>query len=921
MCCWLMLLFVAWPSAAFAQAELSSAQARTVQYVFVIDDSGSMSKHTSGGEAADPDRLSVFAVRSLLSMLDDADEATVVRLNGPDAQDTPPPIGPLSSNRTSLVRALELDGKLAQYAGQQTPCASALDHVQRALNQSWRPNVAQVVFFLTDGECTGELPQPAAYLKGVNSHQEGLFRFYLLRFSGRQYTRALERMAGLTDGQASEVSAVDPTTILKPFASALSRSQGYEAYLLTPSRNTLDAHLGARRVRLLAVAPDKGQPLSFQINNTRQGKAPERIGQERAGVHQYASGRRFRYVALDYKPGTSPISVSVKGAGNDWKIVAVPEYRLFVELELQDKECGQGGQPVQFVEVGGRVCAIAKLVNEEGQLVSESIASRGMDASVRYIQPGIKEPSELPLNRQGNQASFTLERVNLERGDHIFYPTMHIPVPGTTDTFVTLKGAARTLQVSSRSVSPVPARFDLGELVPGEERYLELKLQGNFPPTRARHVVEGRRQVPECVTFELSGVKEDQAQKITPSQTYTLGVKVAPYCGHASSSRDINTAIRLEFDKAASSRSVPSVLLPMTFSLVNRLDLPKTIISKIEGGSHEDVSVTLGGNHKQELTFKALIPPRQERQGWPGDELDVHFVDEDGKVIIDAQTGQPATTRDITFSRGADAAKGSQGRLTLRIDSDACCVEGKYRTELALIPTAGSREVIRVPIQVQVVSAGAWRCYGPMILYSLGGLLLLLLLLYIFNMFRQSDFLNRDMVASKLVPLRWDDWNEPSPHSRGAEDVKRMIRKGMPWYRRALSWLRANPFIFGLPGRAYHETVQLYLEPARDVSRSRVTLLAERDLYHQIATKPEEGSGRIFCTARGGALFFCVPDRDKRLGRLQYNDEFGGFDDGGWDDEASQDGPKLEVVRLRREELLDINAEREPETAAGWRVG
>lgn len=919
----LLLLSLLWmmPRAAHAQAELSSSQARTAQYVFIIDDSGSMSKHTTGGAAADPDRLSVFAVRSLLTMLDDADEATIIRLNGPDAQESALPILPLAQNRKSLLDQLELNGALAQYAGQQTPCKSALDYAQRALNQAWRPNVAQVVFFLTDGECTGEVPEPSAYLKAVNAAKEGLFRFYLLRFSGRQYTKTLERLALATDGQASEVSAFDPTTILKPFASALSRSQGYEAYLLTPAKNTLDAHVGARRVRLLAVAPDKGQPLSFQIDPARQGKAPQLIGQPRTGVHQYEDGRRFRYVALDYKPGDTPISATVKGAGQDWKIVAVPEYRLFVELDLRAGSCDERGEPVQFVEVGARVCAVVQLVNEEGQVVSEAIASKGMDATTRYSQPGVEKPSILPLNRQGAAATFTLERVNLERGDHIFKPMMRLPVPGTTDSFVTLRGAARTLQVSSRSVTAVPARFDLGELVPGEERYLELSLQGNFPPTRGRLVVEGRRQVPECVTFELSGVKENQAQKLTPNQAYTLGVKVAPYCGHSSFSKELNTALRLEFDKAATSRSVPSVVLPLTFSLNNRLEIPKAISAKIESGAKQRLDLGLSGNHKQDITFKALIPALSERQSWPGEDLDVVFLDDDQKVIIDPQTNAPALSKEITFARAEEGKGAQRAMLHVQVRSDSCCVEGKYRTELALIPTAGSREVIRVPVQIQVVSAGVWRCYGPAVIYSLIGLLALLLSLYIFNMFRQSSFLNRDMLASKLVPLRWDDWGEPSAYSRGAEDVKRMIRKSMPLHARILAWLKANPFVFGIPGRSYNESVQLYLEPARDVSRSRAVIQSERDLYQQLAQKPELGSGRIFCTARGGLMFFCVPDRDKRLGRLQYVDEFGGFDDAGWDDEYAQEGPKLEIVRLRREELLDINAEREPDTAAGWRIG
>lgn len=910
--CFFLLLFGT-SKVALAQGEVSSAQARTAQYVFVIDDSGSMSKQTRGGPPADPDRLSVFAVRSLLSMLDDADEVTVVRLNGPSDGESIAPISALRTGRAGRVKQLDLSNTLAAYRGQHTPCKVALDAVKQELNRANRSNVAQVVFFLTDGECTGEPPEASDFLSGLSSHEAGLFKFFLLRFKGREYSRSLVSIARATDGEETLVSAQDPTTILKPFASALSRSQGYEAYLLQPGKSELEAHHAARRVRLLAVAPDQGQDLSFKISPTRQGEAPQALAAPRKGVHQYADGRRYRYAALDYKPGTTPISISIGGAGNDWKVVAVPEYRLFVDVSLTAGNCGERGEEVQFVEVGASVCATVSLVNEDGEVVTESVAGRSTEALVRYSAPNSTSPSELPGNRLGDKASFTLERVNLERGDHIFRPTLKLDVPGAPGKKLVLKGSARTLQVSSRSIQAVPPRFDLGELVPGSEIYNELTINGNFPPSNGRMVVEGRDGVPECVTFELSGVEEGKSQKITPNQTYSLAVKIASYCGHASFTREVDTALRIEFDRAASSRTVPSVVLPVKFSLVNKIGLPKAIVSKIDGGKSEDLAIELTGNHKKAVTFKALIPPKSERGGWPAEDLDVVFLDEDGDVI-EAKEGA-ALTREVTFGAG-----GKPTPLRLRATSDACCVGGKYKTELALVPLAGSKEVVRVPVEVEVIEAGVWSCWGPFILWCIFGLLLLLLLLYIANMFRQSSFLRRDLLASQLVPLRWDDWGEPEAQSRQSDDVKRMVRRCMPFWRRALNWLKANPLKFGLPGNAYYETVQLYLEPARDVSRSRVVLLPERDLYQDLRRNPNVGKGRMFACARGGMLFFAVPGSDGRLGRLQFLDEFGGGYDSGWGDE-DEAGEDLEVQRLRKDELLTIDSEREADTAAGWRVG
>lgn len=913
---WVMALLVGWSwlgaSEAWAQgAEASSAQARTAQYVFVIDDSGSMSLRTRGGPPADPDRLSVFAVRSLLSMLDDADEATVVRLNGPRDGEAVRPIEPLARNRAQLNGELELGGKLAQYAGKETPCKVALDAVKAQLNQAYRPNVAQVVLFLTDGECTQQPPTTDGVLQGLRAHEEGLFKFYLLRFSGRAYTRALEELARKTGGEAAEVGAADPTSILKPFASALSRSQGYEAYLLNPNSTRLDAHQGARRVRLLAVAPDRGQPLQFKINAARQGEAPRVLGAPRGGVHQFEGGRRFRYAALDYKPGATPVTVAVEGGGRDWKVVAVPEYRLFVDMEVKKGRCPEGGAAVQYVEVGASVCARVRLVNELGEVVSQ-VAGRGTDAIIEYTAPGASAPSRLPANREGDKASFTIERVNLERGDHIFRPRLLLRAPGSGDEAMVLRGAARSLQVSSRSVKAVPARFELGELVPGQEKYLELTLQGNFPPSRGRLVVEGRRDVPECVSFWLSGVKEEEAQKITPNQTYTLGVKVAPYCGHASMNRDINTALRIEFDQAALSRSIPTVVMPLRMALVSKIGLPEALRAKLRGGQDVALDLKLLGNAKKDMTFSAMLPGVKERgQRWPGDALQIAFLDEKG-APIKATSGAYATSRTVTFGPGKD-----RDRLAMRVISDVCCDAGTFVTEIALIPKGGVKDVVRVPVEITVASAGLWRCWGRTILWGLVVLLVLLLILYIANMFRNSQFIKRDVLAGKLVPLRWDEWGEAQPYNRQAEDVKRLVRKAMPLHLRALNWLKANPLKFGLPGGEYYETVQLYLEPARDVSRSRLVLVPERDIYQTLRRDPQKASGRIYACGRGGLMVFCVPGREGRLGRLEYRDEYAmpasGFGD--------EDAETFEVVRLRRHELLSLDDEHEADTAAGWRVG
>jgi hypothetical protein len=911
---WFLVLWMlaSAPGQAMAQgAEVSSAQARGAQYVFIIDDSGSMSAQTSGGPPADPERLSVFAARSLMSMLDDADEATVVRLNSADDGEPVLPIGPLSEQRARIEAALSLDSKLSSYAGQNTPCATALKAAQQELNRVRRPHVAQVVIFLTDGECTGAAPEPTAYLNGLESHKEGLFKFYLLRFRGRDYTRSLATLAAQTGGEAAEISASDPTAILQPFANALSRSQGYEAYLLGPGRAQLEAHRGARRVRLLAVAPDKGQPLSLSLVPTRRGSvdaAP--MGAAREGVHQYKSGKRFRYVALDYKPGDAPVEVKVAGAGNDWKVVAVPEYRLFVDVVVHGGDCGAAGEQVQFVEVGSKVCVKARLVNDAGQPVTIDVAGRGTEASIRYAGPG-QQPATLPANRMGDDAVFSIERANLERGDHVFHPLIKMVTPGT-QTALSLRGAARSLQVSSHSVEAVPGQLALGQLVPGDEQYLQLSLRGNFPESQGRMVVEGRANVPDCVTFELSGAAEGKDLALVPEQQYTLAVRVAPYCGATSFSKDVTTALRLEFDKAASSRTPPAVVIPVRFSLSSKLELPDALRIKLTGGSRAEVEGAIKGNFKRPLIFKVLMPPESERgSGWPQTRLRLGFMDAKRALIMGkGKRGTFATTHELTIAAGAG------DRLALAALTDACCEAGSWRTEVTLIAKNGSKEAIRIPVEIDVEDAGMWGCWGHTILMSIGGLLLLLVILYIVNMFRNSSFIDRNILASKLVPLRWDEWGEPQPQANQLEEVKRMVRRAMPHHARALAWLRGNPLRFGLPGGHYEESAQLYLEPARDVHRSSIQLVSERDLFSHARANPNQHVGRIYATAKGGLYIFCFPDRNGRLGRLEFPEPL----DSGWDSYGDEEF-KPQLVRLKRHELLDVNADREADTAAGWRVG
>lgn len=875
-----LALFLAAPVS--AQTEVSSATARTAQFVFVIDDSGSMDR-------TDPDRLAVFAVQSLINMLDDRDEVSVVRLNGPHDGAPPPPIQSLGRNRSQVLGLLALDKAVADYKGQNTRCRSALEATQRLLNEAYRPEVAQVVMFLTDGECTPggeEKPDVDRFLDGLRSRRDGLFQFYLLLFRGATATPAMAALASRTGGEAIEVGGGDPTAILHPFATALSRSQGYESYLLTPSDPRLAAHRGAERVRLLAVAPGEGPPLALSVHD-RKGNTPRTTGAPRAGRHQYRDGRVFRFAALDYQPDIEPVTVSVTGAENGWKVVALPEYRLSVRMSFREGGCDRPGSLAQFgVDTGSTVCVVSELINGEGDVVGGEVAG-DLKTVVRVRRPDQPGSAAVELTANplpGDQARFGLVRGNLPKGDYEFQPIVTLSLsPGDE---VNLRGRPMSLEVSSVVVTPRPDRFDFGVLRPGESALRPLTLGGSFRPAPGRLSWRDRGDLPACVSAELSGTTEGKTQQVLVDQPYNLSLRVAPYCGPRSFRRPFDTVLRLHFETGAGQRPLPVVELPVRFTVAYEIHAPRELAARVKAGETVALPLRVTGNfHGGAIPLRAVVAGP--------DEVDVVW---------------PKDPDDLTLNSSSGG---------LRVSADRCCAGGSYSTRVGLAPAASQfrpegappLDPILVPVRIEVVPAGFWACYGPRILWILAALLLLLFLLYLANMVRNSSFLKAEVLASKLKPLVWTAFGGTAEQKGSQQDVLRLARKALPLRDRIVTWLKANPLRFGLPGRAYHETVEVFLRSHRDIARSSLALMAEPELQARMAREPETFGGRLFATALGGVTFLAVPDAGGRITGLAQD---------GWMP-ATEDG-KPKVVKLRRAKLLRQEGYEE-DTAAGWQVG
>jgi len=907
------ILLAAVPS--FAQSQVSSAEARAAQFVFVIDDSGSMKE-------TDPDRLAIFAVQSLIGMLDDRDEVSLVRLNGPHEGEDPPPIAPLRKNRSQIEALLGLNGRLASYAAQQTRCLSGLQATKRLLETAYRPGVAQVLFFLTDGACTPADEQPPidALLQGLRSHQEGMFQFYLLRFRGKEFTPALADLAKKTDGETIEVGGADPTAILHPFATALSRSQGYESYLLTPREARLAAHRGAERVRLLAVAPGPGPDLAFAIRD-RQGNAPALAGRARTGTHRFGNGRVFRFAALDYRPSAEPVTVGVDGAGDGWKVVAVPEYRLQVRLGVHQGTCESLGPPVRFgVGTGETVCVVTELVNAAGRVVGGEVTGGDLKAGVfirRPDQPG-SPPAETAANQiAADEARFGLLRSNLAKGDYELQPFVTLNL--SSGDAVRLRGRPMTLEVSSIEIQAVPDHLDFGRVEPGTTADRKVAFQGAFPQAPATVQLRGRADVPACVSVVLGDAAEGKPQEIIAGQGYNVALRVAPYCGPRSLSRSFDTAVVLSFDPGKTGHPLPSVVLPVHFELRYEIQTPQELKIPARGGKVKDRPLSVTGNFRGPVELRAILAePGEDGMPWPEDrdDLVLGFAGAGKKKVLE-KDAKTLLAHDFAVGQGAPP-------LLLRALAHRCCAGGSYETKLGLMPAASQPlppgavplDPIVIPVYVEVEPAGIWACWGVLFLWLLAALLALLLLLYVYLMFRNSSFLKADALAARLQPLVWTGYGDAVEQKNTKSDVLRLVHKGLPLGGRALNWLRANPFRFGLPGGRYQETVELFLQPHRDIARSQITLVPERDLERKLAGEPAGWAGRLFATAAGSVTFVGVPDAGGRMSRLvQQNGSFTGGADG-------TDKPR--AVKLRRAKLLKRLEDwesYEEDTAAGWQVG
>jgi hypothetical protein len=681
------------------------------QYVFLIDDSASM--RGEGGPAADPDRLAMFAVDSLIAMLDDADQAAVLRLNASSSEVDATQILPLASQRSAIESLLALDGTMAKYGGQSTPCKAGFEAAKRVLNAGYVPGYRQTFFFLTDGECTGGAPALDAFYGGLQSAEAGLFQFYALTFKGRAFSRELDSFVQKGGGQRYEVTGADPASILEAFAQALSRSQGYESYLIDPARaGVVPAHQASRRVRLLAVAPDAGTPLTLDLKPASKGELPRPIEASRDGSRfQFPGGRAFQWARLDYTASDADVLPSAQGAPN-WKIIALPEYRLRPDVVFFEGPCGSAAEPtIQSGSTGATVCAVVRVAGADGASVSAALARSGAEAALWMGPEG--QAKRLAARFDERLDGFTVERPPMDKGDYTARGVVQLRL-GKGQLGPDVAGAAVTFGVGSQSVLLDPASFALGAMVPGDERHLAFTPAGNFPNLLARLEVPAN-QLPSCVHVTIAGVQEGEEFALAAGQPSSLDVLIDPWCG----AKSFQTSYDLQLRILPSGGGLPPVLVPVTLALTSEvrftgLDGAALPLSLTAGESGE-VMFEISTNASKPLVF-ALHP----RKG--GDDLSLFALD--------------------VANQKFELAPGTVFRQALRVSTDACCGGGARALgyDLQVAWPSGDGGFLRptgledptVTIAATVTAAGTWACWGQTILLWLGWIAWLIGLLLFF---------------------------------------------------------------------------------------------------------------------------------------------------------------------------------------------
>lgn len=254
--------------------------------------------------------------------------------------------------------------------------------------------------------------------------------------------------------------------------------------------------------------------------------------------------------------------------------------------------------------------------------------------------------------------------------------------------------------------------------------------------------------------------------------------------------------------------------------------------------------------------------------------------DQEGRLRVELQNGKPLPPSiGLTVQLGRDFPPVTQialaelGDRPLLVTATAQRRWSDLRAEARLLltrsdpsPAAGGESATRrleIPLAV-LVEGSPQRSLVPWLV----ALTVLVTILYTGNMVTNTHLLSLDGLTKRLIPQQWGEMAGHVVDQRGKASLAEKLRYSLAWHRRARAWLRANPLLFGLPWRSYHETLSLRL--GTRPGDSWFILEPQSDFPRLIADQPGRWVGRLFACAKEHrrVQFLAVPGDDRRLEKL-----------------------------------------------------
>jgi hypothetical protein len=444
-----------------------------------------------------------------------------------------------------------------------------------------------------------------------------------------------------------------------------------------------------------------------------------------------------------------------------------------------------------------------------------------------------------------------------------------------------------------------PSALDLGKVYPGAHIPRDLELDGGFSPGLLRAELVDPAAIPSCFQLTFGAKPLGELVAVQAGQERRVELVASEECSTAES-QEVSTALRLVLDQKAGGAEAT---VPLSFSLDSAALVLEPRRLRLRAGESRKVPL----DSETEVTYKAaLLPFHDLEDGSEQADLRLHLAE---PSPVSPQSGEEPEVvhQQLTL--------GPSHHPQLVVHADSCCSTGTFKSDLRLLPAGGGQTVVQ-PLLVEVQGSW-WVCWRARVIAFFVAFLLLLLLSYLVSMFTHSSLLSTKLLLARLTPLVWPAYGgapQPSSAREGHRDeLEDILRHELRLTRRAWSWLRANPLYFGLPGKSYHETLELSLAP--NMANCDAVLVGRRDLVGELEAKEEIDpmeEGRLFARAGGGNVsFHAVLGPQRRVGRLVPERWY-----------ESPDRCRLRQLRAGQQLIQKLRKEeRRQGHIAGWKLG